>query len=116
LKVSGFVIVTSTGQFDVLASEVARNIRRVERTVAAEAGRDWDGMARHIERVFPRDDIDFVALVDAESLDATSPADLEVRLRTSYPEVIVRARDLAGDQTEVWYVYRDGSWTATSWD
>ncbi|HEY7701322.1 MAG TPA: hypothetical protein VIB02_03345 [Candidatus Limnocylindrales bacterium] len=73
-------------------------------------------MARHVERVFPRDDTDFVALVDAEAIDAAGPAALETRLRATYPDVIVRARDLAGDQTEVWYVYRDGSWTATRWD
>ena len=71
-------------------------------------------MPRHVERVFPRDDIDFVALVDSAALDSGSPADLEHRLRATYPRVVVRARDLAGDHTEVWYVYRDGSWTATS--
>lgn len=70
-------------------------------------------MPRHIERVFPRDDIDFVAVVDLAALDARSPADLEHRLRDGYPHVVVRARDLSGDHTEVWYVYRDGSWTAT---
>ena len=70
-------------------------------------------MQRHIERTFPRDDIDFVALVDALALGAASPADLEVLLRRTYPRVVVRARDLEGDHTEVCYVYRDGSWTAS---
>jgi hypothetical protein len=73
-------------------------------------------MARHVERVFPRDDTDFVALVDAEAIDSASPAALETRLRKTYPHVTVRARGLSGDALEVWYVYRDGSWTATRWD
>jgi hypothetical protein len=44
-------------------------------------------MARHVERVFPRDDTDFVALVDAEAIDSASPAALETRLRKTYPHV-----------------------------
>jgi hypothetical protein len=63
--------------------------------------------------VFPRDDTDFVALVDAMALISTSPAELESRLCATYPRVVVRARDLHGDHTQIWYVYRDGSWTAT---
>ena len=70
-------------------------------------------MPRHVERVFPRDDIDFVALVDSAALHSATPTDLEQRLRGTYPRVVVRARGLAGDHTEIWYVYRDGSWTAT---
>jgi hypothetical protein len=70
-------------------------------------------MPRHIERVFPRDDIDFVALVDIAAVDAQSPAELERQLRKTHPGVTVRARDLAGDQPEIWYVYRDGSWFAS---
>lgn len=70
-------------------------------------------MPRHVERVFPRDDIDFVALVDAAALEAATPVELERRLRARYPHVLVRARELASEQTEVWYVYRDGHWTAT---
>lgn len=73
-------------------------------------------MPRHIERAFPRDDIDFVALVDVEAVDAQNPGELESRLRSTHRDVTVRARDLAGDQIEIWYVYRDGSWTATRSD
>jgi hypothetical protein len=73
-------------------------------------------LARHIERVFPRDDTDFVALVDVAALDAQNPDELERRLRERFPRVIVRARDLSGDDTEVWYVYRDGSWFASRSD
>jgi hypothetical protein len=73
-------------------------------------------MRRHIERVFPRDDTDFVARVDLVARDSQSPADLERRLRTTYPRVVVRARDLSGDQTQVWYVYREGAWEASRSD
>jgi hypothetical protein len=70
-------------------------------------------LPHHVERVFPRDDTSFVALVDTTALDSASPAELEDRLRETYPHVAVRARDLDGDRTQIWYVYRDGSWTAT---
>ena len=73
-------------------------------------------MPTRVVRVFPRDDIDFVALVDLVALGARSPADLERRLRETRPRVTVRARDLSGELTEVWYVYRDGSWTASDSD
>jgi hypothetical protein len=68
-------------------------------------------MPRHIERVFPRDDADFVARVDAAALGAASPEELQKRLRATHSRAVVRARDLSGDSTQVWYVYRDGSWT-----
>ena len=73
-------------------------------------------MPSRVVRVFPRDDADFVALVDGGALGARSPVELEGRLRETHPRVIVRARDLSGELTEVWYVYRDGSWTASYWD
>jgi len=65
----------------------------------------------HIERVNPRDDVDFVALVDALAESAERPEDLEQALRATYPFAVVRERGLSGDAVEVWYVYRDGSWT-----
>ena len=68
-------------------------------------------MRAHVEQVFPRGDVDFVALVDLAALDAVSPADLQKRLRESYPHAVVRERDLQGERSDVWYVYRDGSWT-----
>ena len=73
-------------------------------------------MPSHIERVFPRDDADFVALVDTAALSARSPDELERRLRETHPRAIVRARDLSGEKAQVWYVYRDGSWTPTRRD
>lgn len=35
----------------------------------------------------------------------------QMRLRVRYPQAIVHARDLTGEPTAVWYVYRDGQWT-----
>jgi len=40
-----------------------------------------------------------------------TPAALAAALRGAYPRAAVRARDLAGEQTIIWYVYRDGRWT-----
>jgi hypothetical protein len=73
-------------------------------------------MPLHIERVFPRDDIDFVALVDIAAVDAQTTDELELRLRKTHPEATVRARDLTGEHPEIWYVYRDGSWFASRSD
>src|SRR5690349_17569513 len=47
------------------------------------------------------------------ALRSRTTDELQQRLRATYPRAVVRARGLHGDQTEVWYVYRDGSWTAT---
>ena len=48
----------------------------------------------------------------AMDLGATTVADLERRLRPAYPRATVHARDLSGETAVVWYVYRDGRWTA----
>ena len=63
--------------------------------------------------VNPRTDVSFVEFVH-EQLDETSandPSLLQVRLRTRYPEAVVRVRALANEPSIVWYVYRDGHWT-----
>lgn len=45
-----------------------------------------------------------------EHLDhLAAPAELQARLRSTYPHAIVRSRGLAGE-SETWYVYRDGHW------
>ena len=41
------------------------------------------------------------------------PALLQGRLRERHPHAIVRPRDLVGEQTPVWYVYRDGRWVGS---
>jgi hypothetical protein len=39
-----------------------------------------------------------------------STEELEHRLRTVYPEASVHRRELTGEATTIWYVYRDGHW------
>lgn len=38
------------------------------------------------------------------------PAELQRRLRSRFPDSVVRPRGLSGERTEIWYVYRDGRW------
>jgi hypothetical protein len=59
----------------------------------------------------PRDDARFVALAEGMVTDGVdSPLDLQARLRTDYPNAVVRARELDGEALSIWYVYRDGHW------
>lgn len=60
----------------------------------------------------PRRDAEFVGEVEAEGPSASSPQALEAALRTRYPRVVVRPRQLEGERAEVWYVYREGSWVS----
>ncbi len=65
--------------------------------------------------VNPADDEAFAGWVRTSAAAAdTDPADLQARLRVRYPAAVVRRRDLAGERSEVWYVYRDGRWIARS--
>ena len=62
----------------------------------------------------PADDPDFVAEVERLMEEAfDEAADLELRLRRSYPHAVVRPRDLSNEPSVVWYVYRDGHWIAS---
>jgi hypothetical protein len=38
-------------------------------------------------------------------------AEFQARLRVRYPHAVVHARELTGEPTAIWYVYRDGRWT-----
>ena len=38
------------------------------------------------------------------------PTMLQDCLRQRWPRALVRPRELAGEQAEIWYVYRDGHW------
>jgi hypothetical protein len=58
----------------------------------------------------PRTDADFVAHAQDALRDAASAEDLEHALRTRYPHAVVRPRELDGERTQVWYVYREGRW------
>jgi hypothetical protein len=59
----------------------------------------------------PADDEAFVTWAQAAlgSVPA-EPAAFEQEVRRSYPAAVVHVRDLAGDPTVIWYVYRDGRW------
>ena len=40
---------------------------------------------------------------------------LQLALRAAgYPRTVVRARELSSEPTQVWYVYREGSWVPSS--
>ena len=43
---------------------------------------------------------------------ARSAAELQELLRRSYPRAVVRPREISGEATVVWYVYREGHWVA----
>ena len=59
----------------------------------------------------PAEDRPFRAFIDAGLLSGIrSPEELEAILRTRYPLAVVRPRELAGERTPVWYVYREGHW------
>jgi hypothetical protein len=75
------------------------------------------GMAMpHVLRVNPRSDSAFVALADRVGPFCDRPEDLERHLRETHPATLVRVRGLSGEHIEVWYVYRDGTWTAADGD
>lgn len=61
--------------------------------------------------VNPSSDASFVEAVEAVYRNAATIAELESLLRVRYPRATVRARQLSGETAQVWYVYRDGSWT-----
>jgi hypothetical protein len=63
-------------------------------------------------RTIPSWDHAFDAHVHAvvSDLPEPDPALLQNVLRSTYPLVLVRPRDLAGEQENVWYVYREGRW------
>ncbi len=64
----------------------------------------------------PSGDAAFRAAVQSalEAFDHATPFSLEARLRSLYPGVLVRLRDLSGETQPVWYAYRDGTYIASS--
>lgn len=56
-------------------------------------------------------DEDFGSFVRDSARSTTGPAELQAVLRDRYPQTVVRSRDLSGETTSVWYVYRDGRWS-----
>lgn len=71
----------------------------------------FDSAARPTLVLNPTDDEDFRSsaetLRDAGVLD---PGLLQECLRERYPHTVVRPRELAGENAQIWYVYRDGHW------
>ena len=65
----------------------------------------------------PVADRDFIAFAE-QQLDAgvSTVQEFERRLRVRYPRAAVRARELSGERTTVWYVYREGRWEKASAD
>ena len=73
---------------------------------------EWMGATLFLN---PADDANFVRRVnDLVAAGADEPSQLEDRLRAWYPDAVVRARDLANEQSVVWYVYRDGHWISSA--
>ena len=61
--------------------------------------------------VNPSQDREFHARAEAEvAAGAVSPGELQAALRVTYPNAVVRSRDLSGEKRVVWYVYREGRW------
>jgi hypothetical protein len=58
----------------------------------------------------PATDIAFRDHAESVLREGQSVAELQQLLRGDYPRAVVRARDLAGERSVVWYVYRDGHW------
>ncbi|MDQ3129030.1 MAG: hypothetical protein M3Q66_11345 [Chloroflexota bacterium] len=59
----------------------------------------------------PTDDDAFRALAEGLVRGGIGQAEvLQDCLREAYPLVLVRPRALAGEHTDIWYVYREGHW------
>jgi hypothetical protein len=60
--------------------------------------------------IYPRTDLEFVAMVYTLLVDHADPIELQSRLRQTYPLAVVRPRPISSEPTALWYVYRDGRW------
>jgi hypothetical protein len=60
----------------------------------------------------PRKDGSFVEFATELASRIDDAAQMQKLLRERYPAAVVRPRDLSSETAVVWYVYRDGSWTA----
>ena len=60
----------------------------------------------------PVTDRDFGSFAEQQLGEGTLTIDaLQALLRVRYPQAVVHARELTGEPTAIWYVYRDGHWT-----
>ena len=63
----------------------------------------------------PASDATFAADAHARlEAGATTPMRLQRSLREAYPRAVVRARELSSEPSEVWYVYREGTWVPST--
>jgi len=76
-----------------------------------EHGELYMGARPMIVRNPPNDRHFELAVESVLSGGVTDPAAAQELLRQRYPKAVVRPRELAGERTPVWYVYRDGRWT-----
>ena len=60
--------------------------------------------------IYPRTDLEFVAMVYTLLVDTADPVELQSRLRETYPLALVRPREISSEPMATWYVYRDGRW------
>jgi hypothetical protein len=59
----------------------------------------------------PANDLDLAALArNLMMRRSLTLKTLEAELRLSFPNLVVHSRDLAGETTPIWYVYREGHW------
>ena len=87
------------------ARSPSRQIAPVASTVS------YMGARPMIVRNPPNDRHFEMAVESVLSSGVTDPATAQELLRKRYPKAVVRPRELAGERTPVWYVYRDGRWT-----
>jgi hypothetical protein len=78
--------------------------------------RDANDPLRPIIVANPPGDRPFRDLIETALAGTWRPEDLEAMLRSRYPNAVVRRRELAGERTDVWYVYRDGHWIRSERD
>jgi hypothetical protein len=65
----------------------------------------------------PPADLEFRRMIESALLTSRlRPHDLEMSLRTRYPNAVVRPRDLDAERIAVWYVYREGHWIRSEHD
>ena len=63
----------------------------------------------------PPDDRGFASFAhDLVDDGVRTPDELEHQLRERHPFAVVRRRELVGEPSETWYVYRDGRWVAST--
>lgn len=83
----------------------------------APAAGGWAVGSRPIIVSNPREDAAFRFLVGILLLHGVvSAGDLQSKLRATYPNVVVRPRELTGEAFEVWYAYREGHWIGSEGD